>query len=338
MPQVKINPKGNTFDAREYESILQAGLKAGVALNYGCSNGNCGECLATLVSGEIGKIRHFDFIVPEHQKERGVFPMCCYQAESDLVIEAEEATGVTDIPLQKVSVKVKAIDFVSDQIAKLHVRTPRSSRLRFLAGQTAKLGSATMPDGIYPIASCPCDDMNLYFHIPHIPGDEFAECVFSGDLKKGATLDLRGPKGSFVLGAEIKRPLVLISWHTGFAYMQALIEHAIAIETETAIDLYRLSPVQDFHYHDNLCRAWADAFDNINYHPLEGRYTLLSEETDGRTVLSSIAERHPDLPSKDVYLAGPPSLITAANKLLVDGGLQGARVKCETIAMGFYDE
>ena len=217
MPEVKITPKGTTFLAREHESILQAGLNAGIALDYGCSNGNCGVCVAKLISGEIGKIRFFDFLIPECEKEMGYFPMYCYQAESDIVIEAKEATGAADIPLQAVTVRVKDIEQLNDQIIKLHLRTPRSNRFRFMAGQSVKLGGDGIPDGIYPVASCPCDDINLYFHIPNIPGDGFSEWLFAGNLKKNANLNLRGPKGRFVLGVEIEHPLLLISWHTGFA-------------------------------------------------------------------------------------------------------------------------
>ena len=338
MYEVKILPRETTFEAREFESILQAGLNAGVALEYGCSNGNCGQCLARLVAGDIGKIRHFDFAIPEQVKAMGHFPMCCYQAESDIVIEAKEATGAADIPLQNIDVRVKNIEQVSDQIIKLHLRTPRSNRLRFMAGQSVKLGGAGVPEGIYPIASCPCDDMNLYFHIPNIPGDQFSEWLFASNLKKNASLILKGPKGRFVLGDKITRPLLLLCWHTGFAPMQALVEHTIALESEMDVHLYRLSPVAGVHYLDNLCRSWTDAFDNFHYHPLAGRYSLMSDEKDGEKILRKIAEHHDNLPNMNVYIAGPPSLIQVAGNVLVDLGLPEERLKCETIALGFYDD
>ncbi len=337
MPKVKVNPSGKTFVAHTYESVLQAGLNAGVALEYGCSNGNCGECTARLISGEICKIRHHDFVLSEQEKLSGHFPMCCYQAESDLVIEAIEASGVADIPLQKIKVRVKKIEQLNEQIIQLHLRTPRSNRLRFMAGQSVKLGGEGIPDGIYQVASCPCDDMNLYFHIPNIPGDGFSEYVFEGGLAKSDELDLRGPKGRFVLGADIARPLLLISWHTGFASMQSLIEHAIAVETEKDVYLYRLSPIANDHYLDNLCRAWADAFDNINYTPLPDRYTLMSEAVEGEETLRNIVRRHDDILNMEVYVAAPPSLTESAKKLFRELGLQENQVHLEPIALGFYD-
>ena len=350
MPKVEILSQGaidqkigatktaSEFVAREFESILQAGLNAGVALEYGCSNGNCGECLARLVSGDIEKIRHFDFVISERDKVSGHFLMCCYQAESDIIIEAPEASGVADIPLQSLQVRVKNIEQVDDQIIKIHLRTPRSNRLRFMAGQSVKLGGDRIPEGIYPIASCPCDEMNLYFHIPNIPGDSFAEWVFAGNLRKNTSLPLKGPKGHFILGKEIKRPVLLVSWHTGFASMQALIEHTIALETEQNVHLYRLSPTPDHHYLNNLCRSWTDAFDNFHYHPVPDRYSLMSEPEDGERILRQIAGKHQNFSEMDVFIAGPPSLTAAADKLFNDLGLPEQRLKCETIALGFYDD
>jgi len=180
--------------------------------------------------------------------------------------------------------------------------------------------------------------MNLYFHIPNIPGDGFSEWLFAGNLSKNTALNLRGPKGRFVLGEEIKHPLLLISWHTGFASMQALIEHAIAVDTVLDLHLYRLSPVRDIQYLDNLCRSWTDALDNFHYHPLQDRYTLLSDQSEGEKILSKIADSHEEIRNMDVYVSGPPSLISAAQKVFSDYGLPDERLKCETVALGFYDD
>ena len=51
--QVRILPSGHEFIAEGHSSLLEAGLRAGLRLGYGCSNGKCGECLAKVVSGEV---------------------------------------------------------------------------------------------------------------------------------------------------------------------------------------------------------------------------------------------------------------------------------------------
>ncbi|MDH3901300.1 MAG: 2Fe-2S iron-sulfur cluster-binding protein, partial [Gammaproteobacteria bacterium] len=53
--QIRILPSGHEFLIEGSDSILEAGLRSGLALAYGCNNGNCGKCKAKLVSGQIKK-------------------------------------------------------------------------------------------------------------------------------------------------------------------------------------------------------------------------------------------------------------------------------------------
>jgi CDP-4-dehydro-6-deoxyglucose reductase len=50
---VKIIPSGHEFFVDGTESILEAAVRAGLRLGYGCASGNCGECKARVVSGEV---------------------------------------------------------------------------------------------------------------------------------------------------------------------------------------------------------------------------------------------------------------------------------------------
>ena len=47
---VTIKPSGHEFFVEGNDTLLEAALRAGVSLNYGCNNGNCGEgCIADLI-------------------------------------------------------------------------------------------------------------------------------------------------------------------------------------------------------------------------------------------------------------------------------------------------
>jgi len=50
---VRLEPSGHTFTVNPGETILEAALRQGVGLPYGCRNGACGACKGTLKSGEI---------------------------------------------------------------------------------------------------------------------------------------------------------------------------------------------------------------------------------------------------------------------------------------------
>ena len=49
---VTVKPSGREFFVEGSESLLKAALRAGLAPNYGCGNGNCGLCKARVVAGE----------------------------------------------------------------------------------------------------------------------------------------------------------------------------------------------------------------------------------------------------------------------------------------------
>ena len=59
---------------------------------------------------------------------------------SDLVLEVLEAGAPGDIPEQRIVAKVRSVDVLNDEMMRLHLQTPRSNRLRFLAGQRVTLG------------------------------------------------------------------------------------------------------------------------------------------------------------------------------------------------------
>ena len=45
--------RGTSFTVHDDETILKAGLSAGVDLDYGCQQGTCGTCRALILSGEV---------------------------------------------------------------------------------------------------------------------------------------------------------------------------------------------------------------------------------------------------------------------------------------------
>jgi len=150
----------------------------------------------------------------------------------------------------------------------LHLQTPRTHRLRFLAGQSVTLG-LNRPDGsdvhaLYPVASCPCDDRNLHFFIEAHALDPFAGQLFSGGIKPGDAITIWGPVGDFVL-SESSRPLVFAACNAGVAPIKSLIEHALALDSAPSLSLFWLSTRADGHFLANQCRAWSEALDIFEY-------------------------------------------------------------------------
>jgi CDP-4-dehydro-6-deoxyglucose reductase len=311
---VTIQPSGHEFFVDGNDTLLEAALRNGVSLSYGCSNGNCGDCKARVVSGEVKKVHAHDYVLKQAEKDAGVILLCSYAPVNDVVIEANVAEA-RDIPLQQITAKVKSVEVFNPQIAALHILAPRSQRLRYLGGQSIEVGINGV-SGRYAIASCPCEDRHIEVQIPRRPGDAFAEALFTS-LKANDTVKLEGPFGEFVLDEDSPRPVIFLAFGAGFAPIKSLIQHAMSLELAESMDLHWLADAAG-HYQDNLCRTWTDALDNFNYVPH-------AQSDDLDAVLAAIVLDYPDLHRFDVYAAGSAAQLDQARAHFVRQGLPEAR-------------
>lgn len=308
--QVKLIPSGHEFFVAGADSILEAALRVGLSLNYGCAGGNCGACKARLVSGQIHPLRHFDYHFSEHEKNMGYFLMCSHTAVTDLVLEAAEAIGADDIPLQSVDAVLKKIHPLKSNMLELHLRTPRSQMLRFMAGQYVTLTVDEEMVDCY-LASCPCDGMHLVFYMRDEPDAPFIQALQQDKTQGQRKVHLEGPKGNFISVSDSAEPLLLLSYEAGFGPIKSLVEHAISVDMAEALDLHRFDSVHTGHFHHNLCRSWNDALDNFSYTP----HKVTSPENTTAALHQALGQ-YPDLAGYQIYAAGPDWFIMAVKGLL----------------------
>lgn len=306
---IKIQPSNHEFWLEGSDSILEAGVHSGLALNYGCTSGNCGLCKARIISGEVKKTQHHDYVLSEAEKNMNYVLMCSCTAVSDIVIEALEASGEHDIPTQEITTKVKSINKPTDNMLVMHLQTPRVQRLRFLAGQSITLSLSDKSSADYSIASCPCDDRNLLFHIPCDTNTPFTQTLLNS-TKKGDEITLVGPHGNFLFNEESKRPQFYLAYGAGFAPIKSLIEHAMALEIPATMDLFWAVDKKEDLYTHNLCRSWDDALEDFNYHP------IIQEDA-----IEHLLAQQNKLEDVDVYIAGPQTSVGKAGESLLAAGL-----------------
>lgn len=299
--QVTVQPSGHEFFVEGNDTLLEAALRAGIPLNYGCSNGNCGDCKARLVSGQVKKVHPHDFVIKESEKANGTFLLCSYTAVTDVVIEAT-VTGTHDIPEQEITAKVKAVEILNEEVAALHLTAPRSQRLRFLAGQHVTL-AIDDTEGEYYVASCPCEDRHIEVHVRR-DNRGFSRKVFDS-LRKEEPVRVSGPHGNFVMKLDSRRPVLFVAWEDGFAPIKSLVQHAMSLEIAEAIYLYWAADDVGHglgHYQDNLCRTWTDALDDFVYQPMPA-------VSGAAVVVDFILAHHPSLVRADIYAAGPADFL-----------------------------
>lgn len=327
MKRVTVMPGEHQFEASDKQDLLQAALGAGINLSHGCTNGQCGRCIAHLVEGEISRLGHADYPLGELQREQGYFLTCCHGARSDLRIEVATVSSAQQVPEQHIATRVYRLKPLSDEVMSVTLKTPRTAVLEFLAGQymTLDLGHGLQRNK--SLASCPCNGLKPEFHVRRRAGDHFSEYVFQ-QLRKNDRVTITGPYGDFIATEDERLPLLLIAFDTGFASIKSLLEHFIAQQRETPIRLFWLTSGSDKPYMYNYCRSLHDALDNFEF----TRVLSVAENFGAVTrVLGSILHRTEQRQPHIVYVTVPHQCMDKAQHWFLQQGVAPQRLHLDRV-------
>jgi len=321
--RITVLPSGHQFHAVEEETLLEAALRSGLNIDFSCASGNCGECHARLLEGQLGHEEHHDFSFTVSEKAQGMFLLCSAHAAGDLVIEAGEAKSPRDIPRQRVITRIHKIEGASECLRIVHLKTPRTQPLRFLAGQHVQLTLPGVGALDASIGSCPCNGSLLQFHIPYDGENPMVRQIFDG-LRRGAEIELDGPFGEMTLDDDSPRPLLVVAQGHELAPMKSIIEHAINLDLGQPIRFIWLAHEGE-HYMENFCRSWGEALDDYKFLPLTARADENDVAQAGVAVVA-ICNEIEDLLNWDVYWAGSDSFNVTLERALMEAGADGERL------------
>lgn len=314
--QVTLKTSGKQFSVSQDETVLEAALRHGINLPYGCKNGACGSCKGKVLEGQITHGQHSENALSKADETAGGILFCCSHPQTDLVIEAREVQGSGDIAIRKVPCRVNTILKPSNDVAILKLQLPAAERFQFLAGQYIEF---LLKDGqrrAYSIANPPEQEGPLELHIRHLPGGLFTDFVFgavSPALKEKDILRFEGPLGNFFLREDSKKPIIFLAAGTGFAPIKSIIEQMQAKKITRSIELYWGGRCPSDLYLNELCKSWEQEIPDFKYIPVisDG---LPEDVWQGRTgfVHQAVIEDHPDLKDFQVYACGAPVMVNAA--------------------------
>ncbi len=321
--KVRLHPSGVEFHAAPEETVLDAAMRRGVALPYGCRNGACGSCKGKLVAGRIDYDRFetalLNTTLNEAEQKAGYVLLCQARPVCDLAIEAHTLDAASGIRPRIVPCRVARLERLSVDVMRVQLKLPATERLQFLAGQYIDF---LLPEGrrrSFSIANAPHADEFIELHIKHVEGGRFTGEVFSS-LKEKALLRFEGPLGNFYLRKDSARPVIFLAGGTGFGPIKGMIENALAEGITRPLHLYWSARIEYDLYLDYLPRAWQAQHGHFRYTP------VLSQPEDpwsGRTgyAVAAVIEDFPDLSGYEVYASGPPAMVRDAQAALVKQGL-----------------
>jgi CDP-4-dehydro-6-deoxyglucose reductase len=311
---VRLSPSEVEFSVQDGQSILDAALAENITLEYSCSNGQCGECKATLQSGNVDtKVHTADVELQEDQ-----ILTCMSYPNSDLVLQAEYIKELQHIKRKTIPAKVDEIKYISDDVLILKFRLPPTANFEYLSGQFIDL----MWNGqkrSYSLASNKVINNTLELHIKKVEKGVFSKFLFN-DLKENQLLRFYGPLGTFFV-RDSKQPIIFLSTGSGFAPVKSMVEQLIESNSERQIYIYWGGRYRKNLY-SHLPKHWAKEYENISFTSVYSKETdLMNGEANGYCQ-HEVLKQHRNLNGYEVYACGSDAMIHDAKKLFINNGLQ----------------
>lgn len=319
----QVLPSLRTFDLQPGETVLQAGLRCGVNLPYGCQDGACGSCKCLLSAGQVQMQGYQDKALSAQERDAGQVLTCRAYACSDLVLECPQVNAEGVIPARMMPSRVRSLQRLAPDVMRLDLQMPANEAYEFRAGQYLTF---LLPGGLRRSYSMACSPKRaaqngLELHIRHMPGGVFTDQVFDR-LQERAILRLEGPHGSFYLRENSDLPMIWVASGTGFAPLKAMLEHALDIGLERPTTLYwgGRRP-QDLYLHDWLLQQ-LPAAPWLRYVPVVSD-ARPEDGWRGREgfVHRAVLQDQPTLSSFAVYACGAPIVVESARRDFVAAGL-----------------
>ncbi len=316
--QVTISNTGTRFIVEDNERVLDAAIRQGIGLPYGCRNGECGSCKGQINSGKVRYATPAEALSAE-ERQHGKALFCQAYALSDLEIVVNELTQSAEVPLKRIPAKVIQMHKLSHDVMQVVLKLPPAMRFQFFAGQYIDF---ILKDGrrrSFSIANAPHIDDVIELHVRHVQGGQFTGEIFD-HMRINDIVRLQGPLGSFYLREDSQRPVILLAGGTGFAPINGIIEHALRKHITREFYLYwGVRTFADLYMHERA-QKWANEHANIHYTP------VLSDPDDnwqGRKgfLHAAVLQDFKDLSGFEVYASGPPAMVYAGRDALVPYGI-----------------
>ncbi len=318
MPTITFATDDRSFDCAASDTVLRAGLRAGLGLPYSCNVGACGECKFTLVRGAIRPYERSLPALSERDIQRGRHLACQARPLGDCVaaLNLEERFEPRDPPRQR-NARLENIEAVTHDIACFTFRTAGPAEFR--PGQYALLRPAGI-DGWrpYSLSNLPNETGVWQFMVRKVEGGQASGYLF-GRRALGDDVEMDGP-----YGMAFYRPstpyVVCIAGGSGLSPILSIARAAAADDAcKRLVFLFGGRMPRD------LCsQPYVDALErsglNIEHHCVVSDFSGSAPgEWSGPTgyVHEYLATAlHQPLANAQIYVAGPPPMVDAVEKVL----------------------
>jgi CDP-4-dehydro-6-deoxyglucose reductase len=318
--QVKLPTTRHEFTATGNETILEAALRAGISLPYGCRGGRCGACKGKILKGEV-RYEQIPPALTDEMRQHNYALFCQAHACTDLQIAVDEVEKLKQIKVMKMPAKVARLEQLSHDVMRVYLKLPEHIRMQFFAGQYLDIIQDNGKHRSFSIANAPHDDDLIELHIRHVDGGEYTQYIFDR-MKIGEILRIEAPLGTFTLNESSPRSMILMGGGTGFAPLKGMLEHAFHIGLEKPMHLFwGVRSLRDLYMPD-LPREWTRRYPLFRFTPVLSE-PKPEDNWQGETGLvhEAVIRHYPDMTNLDIYMSGPPVMVYTARDCFMELGV-----------------
>jgi NAD(P)H-flavin reductase/ferredoxin len=316
-----LHPGRHDVAVRAGETLLDAALRAQVAVPFECRSGGCGMCRATVLAGDVDPGVYQKTALSDEARARGEVLLCCACARSDVEVEIEPGAALREGALPEYAARVEELSRLTHDVMRVVLRLPAGQSIRFDAGQYVNVLLDGGARRSYSFTEPSGETDRVELHIRRIPGGRFTGQVFEA-MRVGDPVHFEGPLGEFVLREPSERPLIFVAGATGFAPVKSLLEQAFRMGLKRPLHFYwGVRRPRDFYLVD-LPERWSREHANFHFVPVVSE-PVAQDGWTGRTGLvhEAILQDFPDLSQHAVYACGSMLMVQAARPAFVAQGL-----------------
>lgn len=317
-----IEPLGQAVSLRPDQTVLDACLRAGVWLPHACGHGVCGTCKVQVLDGEVEHGDASNFALMDFERDEGKILACCATAVGDLTIEAEidEDPDAAFLPLEDHTAELVEARMLTPTIRGLWLRTERP--LAFQAGQYLMLKVPGVEgERAFSIASRPGEEL-VELHIRRVPEGRATGWLHE-QLQVGQRLHFTAPSGRFFVRKSAGVPMIFVGGGSGLSSPQSMVLDLLAEGCTLPITLVQGARNRDELYHRERFERLAAEHPNFHYLPVLSDLPADSDWAGARGYAHEAMKTHfkGDFRGHKAYLCGPPPMIEACLKTLMQGRL-----------------
>jgi NAD(P)H-flavin reductase/quinol-cytochrome oxidoreductase complex cytochrome b subunit len=315
------HPDERIVVGRSGETLLDAGLRAGLPMPFECRNGGCGVCKASILHGQVRLSPYQEAVLSDAERASGKTLLCCAEPLGDVEIEYVPQAQAARLPVQLHLARVTKLELLSEDVMRLCLTMVDGSSMKFFAGQYINIVLDNGEKRGFSFATAPHAADEIELQVRLVPGGRFTTAVFER-MKVGDTLKFEGPLGTFTLREDSDKPIVFVAGSTGFAPVKSMVESAFHTGIDREMVLYWGVRRRRDLYLGSLAEQWARDHTNFKFVPVLSAPEPEDQWT-GRTGLvhEAILADFPDLSRHQVYACGSVQMVQAAQPAFVKHGI-----------------